>query len=74
MTEQEKDAAAAGPAKDPELRKRIRETAALHEAAKKAGDEKRAKILQRRVHKMKRVTRAWTKAKKQAAARTKSSS
>ena len=57
--------------KDPELKKKIRATQAQRKTALEAGDNKRAKILQKKIHDMKRVTRSWTKAKIQAKAKTK---
>ncbi len=57
--------------KDPELKKKIKATQVEWREALKANDARKAALLQKKLHDMKRVTRSWTKAKMQAKAKVK---
>lgn len=54
--------------KNAELKKGIKKTREEWRAALEAKDKKKAKILQRRLHRARRITRSWTKAKVRAKA------
>ena len=57
--------------KDPELKKNIKAVQKQWQEALAAKDKVKAAKLQKQLHKMKRTTRSWTKAKIAAAAKTK---